>query len=417
MFANSAFVRHVIILKGIDTKKDEIPFGYIKIQAIVDMVDLEVVLQGIDCEDERLKLMGVVKKIDGFFPIYFARLEKPQKMMLTQNFSTGRLNMFSSGYQLKEIVGFAIVKEKKGKNKLLLIGGFDDGDIYKMERDIINELENDKEGPRRNEKEEIIVNSSWQNIDTTNDDKIEAALLLDDTKREDANLNQVSNEMASNITEQGENLNNEDANDAQVSKESEIKLSLIDEKDSEQSSLQNETKEELDVFKEDKSMILNPVMDEKNRETIEKDENDNKEFLEKGYDVLEYGDKKIWKKLFEELKEHGEKFKPFSDDKIKWIKINKKDIYKLSNYHPFLYVLSNPFVFKFVSNQGFLIIGYRHSKKRDRIEILLPGEFSEDNIKKARVFGFIDFITKDGKIYEGKEGYFKMSIELIEREE
>lgn len=140
--------------------------------------------------------------------------------------------------------------------------------------------------------------------------------------------------------------------------------------------------------------------------------------IEKSYCILEFGKKKIWKKIFEELKEKCEKFEPFSDDKVKWVKVDKKDIFALSNLHPFLYVISNPFIFKLVSEHGYLVIGYRKSKKRrDKIEILVPGEYSEDTEKKAKAFGFSEFVTKDNMLMEGKEGYFKMTLELIEKEE
>lgn len=140
--------------------------------------------------------------------------------------------------------------------------------------------------------------------------------------------------------------------------------------------------------------------------------------VEKNYCILEFGDKKIWWRIFEELKEKCERFDLFFDDKVKWFKIDKKDIIIVFYLYLFLYVIFNLFVFNFVFEYGYLIIGYRRFKrKRDRVEILVLVEFLEEIEKNVKLFGFLEFVIKDGKVMDGKEGYFKMSLEFIEKEE
>lgn len=411
MLSDSAFTRVVVILKGIE-EKGRVPFGYVKIQAIVDTVDLEVVLQGIEEKEGKIALMGIVKRTDKFCPVFFCHLQSPQKATISQLLSTSRFNMFGSGYQLKEIMGFVIIKERKGKRLLLLIGSIDEKDLYTMEKDVLEDLE---EGKKKEEKKSV-KNDSDKTLDEsflndyhelgaqTNSDTEFKKDQKDDEKKfvdnslDDSNL-QVVELISQKTEESGEETNMNEIGRRSEEKE---KLPEIIEK-------LTEKIEKLEKEKEKEKENIIEKIDSK--EDIQPE-------LEKNYCILEFGEKRTWKRIFEELKEKCEKFEPFSDDKVKWIKVDKKDIFRLSNLHPFLYIISNPFVFRLVSDQGYLVIGYKRSKKKkDRIEILVPGEYSEDTEKKAKAFGFSEFVTKDGKVYEGKEGYFKMTLELIEKEE
>lgn len=412
MLSNSAFTRVVVILKGIE-EKDRVPFGYVKVQAIVDTVDLEVVLQGIEEKEEKIALMGIVKRADKFCLVFFCHLENPQRATISQLLSTSRFNMFGSGYQLKEIMGFAIIKERKGKRKLLLIGSIDEKDLYTMEKDILKELE---EGKGKEEKRDVknrddktldesSLNENLHYNELVAQDNLETKSKKDqeddekkftDNSLEDLNLQVVE------VISKKANGNAEETNVNEISKH-------FDEK------------EELPVIIEKLTGGIENLENEKeSQEIIEKigSIEDVQPEFEKNYCILEFGEKRTWKRIFEELKEKCEKFEPFSDDKVKWMKVDKKDIFRLSNLHPFLYIISNPFVFRLVSEQGYLVIGYKRSKKKkDRIEILVPGEYSEDTEKKANAFGFSEFVTKDGTVMEGKEGYFRMTLELIEKEE
>ncbi|AZT89441.1 hypothetical protein ELD05_01390 [Caldicellulosiruptor changbaiensis] len=412
MLSNSAFTRVVVILKGIE-EKDRVPFGYVKVQAIVDTVDLEVVLQGIEEKEEKIALMGIVKRTDKFCPVFFCHLQSPQKATISQLLSTSRFNMFGSGYQLKEIMGFAIIKERKGKRKLLLIGSIDEKDLYTLEKDTLEELE---EGKKKEEKkgvkngndktlDETSLNENLyyhhlvaqNNLDTeSKKDQEDGEKKFADNSSEDSNL-QVFEVISQKAEESGEETNVNEIN--KRSDEKEELPAIIEKLTEEIEKLENEREKEKIIEKIDSTEDVQPE-------------------LEKNYCILEFGDKRTWRRIFEELKEKCEKFEPFSDDKVKWMKVDKKDIFRFSNLHPFLYIISNPFVFRLVSDQGYLVIGYKRSKKKkDRIEILVPGEYSEDTEKKAKAFGFSEFVTKDGKVMEGKEGYFKMTLELIEKEE
>jgi len=413
LLSNSAFTRVVVILKGIE-EKDRVPFGYVKVQAIVDTVDLEVVLQGIEEKEEKIALMGIVKRTDKFCPVFFCHLQNLQKSTISQLLSTGRFNMFGSGYQLKEIMGFAIIKERKGKRKLLLIGSIDEKDLYTMEKDVLEELEQDKKREeKRNvnnqiDKTFLDEKSLNENLDYNHlvaqdnlDTKSKKAQEDDEKKFTDNSLEDSNLQVVEVISQKAEE-NGEETNVNEISKCSDEKEELpaiIEKRTEEIKNLENEREEEKIIEKIDSTEDVQPE-------------------LEKNYCILEFGDKRTWKRIFEELKEKCEKFEPFSDDKVKWMKVDKKDIFRFSNLHPFLYIISNPFVFRLVSDQGYLVIGYKRSKKKkDRIEILVPGEYSEDTEKKAKAFGFSEFVTKDGKVMEGKEGYFKMTLELIEKEE
>lgn len=164
MLLDSAFSRFVVILKGME-EKDRVPFGYVKVQAIADVVDLEIVLQKVEKEkEEKIALVGIVKRFDRFYPAFFCYLEHPKKDTIFQILSTNRFNMFRTGYQLKDIAGFAIVKEKKGKRKLLLIGSIDDKDLYVIEKDILNELEDAKRKQEKEEKKDENIEISSENF-------------------------------------------------------------------------------------------------------------------------------------------------------------------------------------------------------------------------------------------------------------
>lgn len=49
--------------------------------------------------------------------------------------------MFKGSWKFIDLVGFVIVKEKKGKFNFILIGSFDDSSLYEMERDILRGFE------------------------------------------------------------------------------------------------------------------------------------------------------------------------------------------------------------------------------------------------------------------------------------
>lgn len=374
----------MVILKGIE-EKDRVPFGYVKVQAIVDTVDLEVVLQGIEEKEEKIALMGIVKRTDKFCPVFFCHLQNLQKSTISQLLSTGRFNMFGSGYQLKEIMGFAIIKERKGKRKLLLIGSIDEKDLYTMEKDVLEELEQDKKREeKRNvnnqiDKTFLDEKSLNENLDYNHlvaqdnlDTKSKKAQEDDEKKFTDNSLEDSNLQVVEVISQKAEE-NGEETNVNEISKCSDEKEELpaiIEKRTEEIKNLENEREEEKIIEKIDSTEDVQPE-------------------LEKNYCILEFGDKRTWKRIFEELKEKCEKFEPFSDDKVKWMKVDKKDIFRFSNLHPFLYIISNPFVFRLVSDQGYLVIGYKRSKKKkDRIEILVPGEYSEDTEKKQRLLGF-----------------------------
>lgn len=404
MLSNSAFTRVVVILKGIE-EKGRVPFGYVKIQAIVDTVDLEVVLQGIEEKEGKIALMGIVKRTDKFCPVFFCHLQSPQKATISQLLSTSRFNMFGSGYQLKEIMGFVIIKERKGKRLLLLIGSIDEKDLYTMEKDVLEDLE---EGKKKEEKKSV-KNDSDKTLDESslNDYHEHGAQTNSDTEfkkdQEDDEKKFVDNSLDDSNLQVVELISQKTEESGEETNMNEI-------------GRRSEEKEKLPEIIEKLTEEIEKLEKEKEKENISKE--DIQPELEKNYCILEFGEKRTWKRIFEELKEKCEKFEPFSDDKVKWIKVDKKDIFRLSNLHPFLYIISNPLVFRLVSDQGYLVIGYKRSKKKkDRIEILVPGEYSEDTEKKAKAFGFSEFVTKDGKVYEGKEGYFKMTLELIEKEE
>ncbi|WAM31370.1 V-type ATP synthase subunit I domain-containing protein [Caldicellulosiruptor naganoensis] len=351
--------------------------------------------------------MGVVKRSDRFFPVFLCHLQKPQKGVIFQLLSTSRFNLFGSGYQLKEIVGFAVAKEKKGKRKILLIGSIEENDLYTMEKDVLQKIDEGKrkEG-KKDEKSEIDKLSSGQDF------AAEGLNFKEHTPEDNLNTNSEC-EKEKAILDAG-NTHLEDlkieADERTLSVSNNLNLECIPE----------ERKSLPEIF-EDNEKEIKKIENEREKEggieEVDKME-DTLPDLEKNYCILKFGEKRVWKRIFEDLKEACEKFEPFSDDKVKWVKVDKKNILRLSNLHPFLYVISNPFVFKLVSDQGYLVIGYKRSKKKkDRIEILVPGEYSEDAEKKAKAFGFSEFVTKDGKVIEGKEGYFKMTLELIEKEE
>ncbi|BCS82093.1 hypothetical protein [Anaerocellum diazotrophicum] len=387
MIENLPFTRFVVILKGIE-QKGKIPFGYVKVQAIVDSTNLEIVIQGFEEAEDKITFWGVVKKSDGYFPVFLTALSKPQKGNIVQFLSTSRFNLFKSSLKLSDISGFAIAKERKEKPNFILIGSFDDSSLYEMERDILRSFEKG-ESKKNEDKKEIDNHDEKKETKVKKEEKAESFT----SKDGDQSL--------------GENCNEDGEKEIMQTKEQEAEDELTKEL-AEKSEKEEESSEIVEsVFQE----LQKAYQDESREENFHFD-------VEKNYCILEFGDKKIWKRIFEELKEKCERFDPFSDDKVKWFKIEKKDIISISHLHPFLYVIFNPFVFNLVSEHGYLIIGYRRSKrKRDRVEILVPAEFSEETEKVAKSFGFSEFVTRDGKVIDGKEGYFKMSLELIEKEE
>jgi len=384
---NLPFTRFVVILKGIE-QKGKIPFGYVKVQAIVDSTNLEIVIQGLEETEDKITFWGVVKKSGEYYPVFLNTLSKPEKGTITQILSTSRFNLFRTGWKLTDLVGFAVAKERKEKPNFILIGSFDDSSLYEMERDVLRSFEKGESKKNRDKKE----------MDN-HDEKKEA-----EVEKEEKT---VSSSSKGDDQSLGENYNENVENEIMQAKEQEAEDELTQE-----SAEKSEKEEESSEIVENASQALQKACQDESRE-------ENFHFdVEKNYCILEFGDKKIWKRIFEELKEKCERFDPFSDDKVKWFKIEKKDIISISHLHPFLYVIFNPFVFNLVSEHGYLIIGYRRSKrKRDRVEILVPAEFSEETEKVAKSFGFSEFVTRDGKIMDGKEGYFKMSLELIEKEE
>uniref|UniRef100_A0A7C5Z4H8 Uncharacterized protein n=1 Tax=Caldicellulosiruptor owensensis TaxID=55205 RepID=A0A7C5Z4H8_9FIRM len=387
MVENLPFTRFVVILKGIE-QKGKIPFGYVKVQAIVDSTNLEIVIQGLEETEDKITFWGVVKKSGEYYPVFLNTLSKPEKGTITQILSTSRFNLFRTGWKLTDLVGFAVAKERKEKPNFILIGSFDDSSLYEMERDVLRSFEKGESKKNRDKKE----------MDN-HDEKKEA-----EVEKEEKT---VSSSSKGDDQSLGENYNENVENEIMQAKEQEAEDELTQE-----SAEKSEKEEESSEIVENASQALQKACQDESRE-------ENFHFdVEKNYCILEFGDKKIWKRIFEELKEKCERFDPFSDDKVKWFKIEKKDIISISHLHPFLYVIFNPFVFNLVSEHGYLIIGYRRSKrKRDRVEILVPAEFSEETEKVAKSFGFSEFVTRDGKIMDGKEGYFKMSLELIEKEE
>ncbi|ACM59528.1 hypothetical protein B0S90_0665 [Caldicellulosiruptor bescii] len=387
MIENLPFTRFVVILKGIE-QKGKIPFGYVKIQAIVDTVNFEIVIQGLEETEDKMTFWGVVKKSDGYSPVFLTALSKPQKGDIVQFLSTSRFNLFKSSLKLSDLFGFAVAKEKKGEPNFILIGSFDDSSLYEMERDILRSFEKG-ESKKNGDKKDMDNHDEKKEVEVEKEEKTESSLSKDDDKSLDQNCSQdVEKEIMQ-------------------AKEQEAECEML-KKSAEKSEKEEESSEIVESISQE---LQKAYQDESREENFHFD-------VEKNYCILEFGDKKIWKRIFEELKEKCERFDPFSDDKVKWFKIEKKDIISISHLHPFLYVIFNPFVFNLVSEHGYLIIGYRRSKrKRDRVEILVPAEFSEETEKVAKSFGFSEFVTKDGKVMDGKEGYFKMSLELIEKEE
>ncbi|ADQ07960.1 conserved hypothetical protein [Caldicellulosiruptor hydrothermalis 108] len=387
MIENLPFTRFVVILKGIE-QKGKIPFGYVKVQAIVDTVNLEIVIQGLEETEDKITFWGIVRKSDGYSPVFLTTLSKPQKGDIVQFLSTSRFNLFKSSLKISDLSGFAIAKERKGKLNFILIGSFDDSSLYEMERDILRSFEKG-ESKKNRYKKEMDNHDEKKEVEVEKEEKTESFSSKDD----DQSL--------------GENCSQDVEKEIVQEKEQETEGEMLQE-----SAEKAEKEEESSEIVESVSQELQKAyQDDKEEASFRLD-------VEKNYCILEFGDKKIWRRIFEELKEKCERFDPFSDDKVKWFKIYKKDIITVSHLHPFLYVISNPFVFNLVSEHGYLIIGYRRSKrKRDRVEILVPAEFSEETEKIAKSFGFSEFVTKDGKVMDGKEGYFKMSLELIEKEE
>lgn len=387
MIENLPFTRFVVILKGIE-QKGKIPFGYVKVQAIVDTVNLEIVIQGLEETEDKITFWGIVRKSDEYSPVFLTALSKPQKGDIVQFLSTSRFNLFKSSLKLSDLVGFAVAKERKEKPNFILIGSFDDSSLYEMERDILRSFEKG-ESKKNRDKKEMDNHDEKKEAEVEKEEKAESFTSKDD----DQSL--------------GENCNEDVEKEIMQAKEQEAEDELTKEL-----AEKSEKEEESSEIVENASQELQKAYQDESRE-------ENFHFdVEKNYCILEFGDKKIWKRIFEELKEKCERFDPFSDDKVKWFKIEKKDIISISHMHPFLYVIFNPFVFNLVSEHGYLIIGYRRSKrKRDRVEILVPAEFSEETEKVAKSFGFSEFVTRDGKVMDGKEGYFKMSLELIEKEE
>ncbi|WPX09161.1 hypothetical protein [Anaerocellum danielii] len=387
MIENLPFTRFVVILKGIE-QKGKIPFGYVKVQTIVDTVNLEIVIQGLEETEDKITFWGVVRKSDGYSPVFLTTLSKPQKGTITQFLATSRFNLFKSSLKLSDLSGFAIAKERKGKHNFILIGSFDDSKLYEMEKDILRDSEK-CESKKNQDKKDMDNHDEKKEVEVRKGEETEGS----SSKCDDQSL--------------GENCNEDVEKEIMQAKEQETEGELTQgsdeeaEKEEESSEMVENVSQELQKAYQDESQEANFHFD-----------------VEKNYCILEFGDKKIWKRIFKELKEKCERFDPFSDDKVKWFKIDKKDIITISHLHPFLYIISNPFVFNLVSEHGYLIFGYKRSKrKRDRIEILVPAEFSEETEKVAKSFGFSEFVTRDGKVIDGKEGYFKMSLELIEKEE
>jgi len=386
LIENLPFTRFVVILKGIE-RKGKIPFGYVKVQAIVDGTNLEIVIQGLEETEDKITFWGVVKKSGEYYPVFLTALSKPQKGTITQFLTTSRFNLFRTGWKLTDLVGFAVAKERKGKPSFILIGSFDDNDLYEMEKDILKGFEKG-ESNKNQDKKDMNNHDEKNKEETEKEEKVESSFSKDDDKLSEDHNEDIEKEMVQAKEQEAEDeLGSESVENS--------------EKDEDSSEIVENSARELQKICQDESREENFHFD-----------------VEKNYCILEFGDKKIWKRIFEELKEKCERFDPFSDDKVKWFKIEKKDIISISHMHPFLYVIFNPFVFNLVSEHGYLIIGYRRSKrKRDRVEILVPAEFSEETEKVAKSFGFSEFVTRDGKVMDGKEGYFKMSLELIEKEE
>lgn len=387
MIENLPFTRFVVILKGIE-QKGKIPFGYVKVQAIVDTVNFEIVIQGLEETEDKITFWGVVKKLNEYYPVFLTALSKQQKGNIVQFLSTSRFNLFKSSWKLTDLSGFAIAKEKKGKPNFILIGSFDDSSLYEMERDILRGSEKG-ENKKNQDKKDMDNHDEKKEVEVEKEEKTESFSSKDDDK----SLGETCSQ--------------------------DVEKEIMQEKEQETDGEMPQGSAEKAQKEEESSEIVESASQE-----LQKTYRDDKEEasfrldVEKNYCILEFGDKKIWRRIFEELKEKCERFDPFSDDKVKWFKIDKKDIITVSHLHPFLYIISNPFVFNLVSEHGYLIIGYRRSKrKRDRVEILVPAEFSEETEKVAKSFGFSEFVTKDGKVMDGKEGYFKMSLELIEKEE
>ncbi|MEZ0537699.1 hypothetical protein ACAG39_10685 [Caldicellulosiruptoraceae bacterium PP1] len=381
MLDRVSFTRQVVILKGIETRKDLIPNGYIKLQKIGNILEFDLVLQSVFVDEEKLNFYAIIKQ-SSYLPIYLTSLPKPKKGKLEHYLSTNCSNVFTTGIPFNEIIGFLVAKEKKDKIDCLLIGELDGNNLFNIEKDILSYF--NKAHEKKNEEKKIgfkVEDIKLSNIDIADYEKSEKQEGKDEIKLIDE-----------------DNLKIEGNYDVNADKENSI--IQIDNSN-------------LDFNKDIDEQIIEV---NKTNEDDKKDEIENREEIENRFNVLEFGNKEVWRRIFNELKEIGEKHKPFSGDKVKWVKIDKKDVYKVSQYHPFLYMLSSPFVLKLIGNYGYIIIGLRSSKRNDKIEILLPGEFSEEDQNNARVFGFSEFITKDNKIYEGKDGYWRMSIELIQGE-
>ena len=152
MVENLPFTRFVVILKGIE-QKGKIPFGYVKVQAIVDSTNLEIVIQGLEETEDKITFWGVVKKSGEYYPVFLNTLSKPEKGTITQILSTSRFNLFRTGWKLTDLVGFAVAKERKEKPNFILIGSFDDSSLYEMERDVLRSFEKGESKKNRDKKE------------------------------------------------------------------------------------------------------------------------------------------------------------------------------------------------------------------------------------------------------------------------
>ena len=148
-----AYKRQVIILKGIDTNRENIPFGYILMEVLGNKLDLQIMFQMADInDDDNFYLIGVIKQREEFVPVKFISIKIKNKSV-SQSFSTNAYNLFNSGIQIKDIFGFGIIKIKDKKQRLLLIGAFSDECLFQMERDIIKRLEMDHKNEKNGNKQ------------------------------------------------------------------------------------------------------------------------------------------------------------------------------------------------------------------------------------------------------------------------
>ncbi len=116
MIENLPFTRFVVILKGIE-QKGKIPFGYVKVQAIVDTVNFEIVIQGLEETEDKITFWGVVKKLNEYYPVFLTALSKPQKGNIVQFLSTSRFNLFKGSWKLTDLVRVCHCKREKGKTQ------------------------------------------------------------------------------------------------------------------------------------------------------------------------------------------------------------------------------------------------------------------------------------------------------------